>query len=56
MVNIIVAMSNFIIIDFMNNVIIFQHDPCEEYIDGLTAQPWWDASQFEWVAGLEVRV
>jgi hypothetical protein len=34
--------------------ILLQHDPCEEYIEGLTAQPWWDASQFEWVAGLEV--
>ena len=33
---------------------LYQHDPCEEYIEGLTAQPWWDASQFEWVAGLEV--
>jgi hypothetical protein len=32
-----------------------QHDPCEEYIDGLTAQPWWDAAAFDWVAGLEVR-
>ena len=55
MVNIIVAMNNFIL-NFMDNIILFQHDPCEEYIDGLTAQPWWDASQFEWVAGLEVRV
>lgn len=24
------------------------HEPCEEYIDGLTAQPWWDASAFDW--------
>lgn len=24
------------------------HEPCEEYIDGLTARPWWDASAFDW--------
>lgn len=29
------------------------HEPCEEYIDGLKAMPWWEKSQFEWVSGLE---
>ena len=30
------------------------HDPCEEFIDGLTAQPWWnsdDRSLFPWMEG-----
>ena len=46
------SMINLILLIYVH----LQHDPCEEYIDGLTAQPWWDASQFEWVAGLEVKI
>ena len=30
-----------------------QHDPCEEYIDGLKAMPWWNPSDFDWVQPLE---
>ena len=30
------------------------YDPCEEYIDGLTAKPWWNSSDFEWAAPLYV--
>ena len=30
----------------------YLYDPCEEYIDGLTAKPWWDSSDFEWAAPL----
>lgn len=29
------------------------HDPCEEYIEGLVATPWWEKSQFTWVKDLE---
>ena len=28
------------------------HQPCEEYIDGLSARPWWEASEFDWAAPL----
>ena len=28
------------------------YDPCEEYIDGLTAKPWWNSTDFEWAAPL----
>lgn len=31
------------------------HDPCEEYIDGLAAQPWWETTSFEWVGKLEAK-
>jgi hypothetical protein len=31
------------------------HDPCEEYIDGLTAKPWWEPNNFDWIPGLERR-
>ena len=34
------------------------HDPCEEFIDGLTAQPWWnsdDRSLFPWMEGKKER-
>ena len=31
------------------------HDPCEEFVDNLTAQPWWDPSKFGWVSGLEAQ-
>ena len=29
------------------------HEPCEEFIEGLEALPYWDKSSFEWVAPLE---
>ena len=29
------------------------HDPCEEYIDGLTAKPWWNKNDFAWSKDLE---
>lgn len=29
------------------------HDPCEEFIDGLSARPWWDIKQFTWATELE---
>ena len=29
------------------------HMPCEEFVEGLTASPWWDTSAFPWVAELE---
>lgn len=31
----------------------FMHEPCEEYIDNLTAKPWWDANEFKWTVDLE---
>ena len=31
------------------------HDPCEEFVDGLTALPWWEPSKFSWVSGLEAQ-
>jgi hypothetical protein len=31
------------------------HDPCEEYIEGLTAMPWWNPKQFSWVKELEEK-
>ena len=34
------------------------HDPCEEYIDGLTAQAWWDTAYpafGPWLPALEER-
>lgn len=31
------------------------HDPCEEYIEGLTATAWWDTTQFSWVKELEAK-
>ena len=29
------------------------HEPCEEYIDGLTAKPWWNKNDFSWSKDLE---
>lgn len=29
------------------------HEPCEEYIRDLTANPWWDSDTFSWVRALE---
>jgi aspartyl/asparaginyl beta-hydroxylase (cupin superfamily) len=31
------------------------HDPCEEFVDGLTAKPWWDKGDFTWSSGLEAQ-
>lgn len=31
------------------------HDPCEEYIENLTARPWWDKNNFAWVKDLESK-
>ena len=31
----------------------FMHEPCEEYVDGLKAQPWWNAGDFAWSEKLE---
>ena len=31
------------------------HDPCEEFVENLTALPWWDPSKFSWVSGLEAQ-
>lgn len=31
----------------------FGHEPCEEFIDDLTAQAWWDKSRFDWVEKVE---
>ena len=33
-----------------------QHDPCEEYVPGLTAKPWWDASSPDFQAWLPALV
>lgn len=35
------------------DAVVSGHEPCEEYVPGLTAQPYWDAQQFEWARGLE---
>ena len=32
----------------------YMHDPCEEYIDELTAEPWWNKSLFTWSKELEL--
>ena len=32
--------------------IVKGHEPCEEYIDKLTPQPWWPHEQFDWVDSL----
>lgn len=32
------------------------HEPCEEYIDNLTAKPWWDCTEFpSWLPDLEAN-
>eukprot|EP00601_Ochromonadales_sp_CCMP2298_P009253 CAMPEP_0173203708 /NCGR_PEP_ID=MMETSP1141-20130122/19679_1 /TAXON_ID=483371 /ORGANISM="non described non described, Strain CCMP2298" /LENGTH=310 /DNA_ID=CAMNT_0014129215 /DNA_START=117 /DNA_END=1049 /DNA_ORIENTATION=+ len=31
------------------------HDPCEEFVEGLTAKPWWDAGDFAWSEQLEAQ-
>ena len=31
------------------------YQPSEEYVEGLTAKPWWDSSEFEWMAALEAN-
>mmetsp|Transcript_33510 Transcript_33510/g.105892 ORF Transcript_33510/g.105892 Transcript_33510/m.105892 type:complete len:271 (+) Transcript_33510:164-976(+) len=31
------------------------HQPCEEFVEGLKAQPWWDTAEFPWVAELEAQ-
>jgi Aspartyl/Asparaginyl beta-hydroxylase len=31
------------------------HEPCEEFIDGLTARPWWNTDVFDWVGKLESK-
>ncbi|CAM9184546.1 unnamed protein product, partial [Phaeothamnion confervicola] len=30
-----------------------RHQPCEEYVEGLDARPWWETSEFPWVGALE---
>uniref|UniRef100_A0A0G4IEP4 Aspartyl/asparaginy/proline hydroxylase domain-containing protein n=1 Tax=Chromera velia CCMP2878 TaxID=1169474 RepID=A0A0G4IEP4_9ALVE len=32
------------------------HEPSTEFVPGLTAQPWWDPSQFPWISKLEENV
>ncbi len=32
---------------------ITMHEPCEEYIENLTAKPWWNKSDFGWIPLLE---
>lgn len=32
-----------------------KHEPCEEFIENLTAQPWWDKNAFSWVTELEAK-
>ena len=31
------------------------HEPCEEFVPGLTAKPFWDPTEFSWVAELEAQ-
>ncbi|CAM9149939.1 unnamed protein product [Choristocarpus tenellus] len=31
------------------------HQPCEEYVKGMRAKPWWNAEEFPWVKKLEAE-
>ena len=31
------------------------HDPCEEFIEGLTAKAWWNSQDFSWANHLEIQ-
>lgn len=33
----------------------FFHEPCEEYVEGLRAYPWWNTSEFVWIHELEIK-
>ena len=34
---------------------VLGHEPCEEFVPGLTAAAYWDASEFSWAMGLTER-